>query len=396
MIAGKDIEQESAALRDLYRELADDLQAQVAEVETRRLTADEARYAASQWSVIWRRFRRNKAAMAGGVVVVFYYLVALFAPFVAPYSLTTRFVQQVYLPPQQVHFFDNGQFRPFIYEVVTEFDANLRRVYRQTENKRYLEFFASGEPYKLFGFIDTDIHLFQAEGESLVSLLGTDRQGRDMLSRIVHGSQISLTIGLAGVTLSLLLGTILGIASGYFGGWIDEIIQRLIEIVRAFPTIPLWMALSAAIPAGWSQEQTYFAITLILSLIGWTWLARQLRGLVLSLRESDYVMAAKLAGASHWRIIVKHMIPATLGQIIVVGTLALPAMIIAETALSFLGLGLRPPITSWGVLLQEAQNFESLALYPWVLSPAVVIVLVIIAFSFLGDGLRDAADPFTI
>jgi peptide/nickel transport system permease protein len=280
--------------------------------------------------------------------------------------------------------------------VVTEFDKNLRRVYRETDNKLYLKFFAPGESYKLFGFIDTNIHLFQAEGGGVVSLLGTDRQGRDMFSRIVLGSQLSLTIGLVGVILSLLLGTVLGIASGYFGGWIDEIIQRMIEIVRAFPTIPLWMALSAAIPAGWSQEQTYFAITVILSLIGWTWLARQLRGLVLSLRESDYVTAAKLAGASHWRIISKHLIPATLGQIIVVATLSLPSMIIAETALSFLGLGLRPPTTSWGVLLQEAQNFESLALYPWVLSPAIVIVIVILAFSFLGDGLRDAADPFTI
>lgn len=396
MIARKNVEQESAALRDLYRELAQDAQEQVTDMQTRGLTADEARYAASQWSVMWRRFRRNKAAIAGAVVVLFYYLIALFAPFVAPYGLTTRFAQQVYLPPQQIHLFDNGQFRPFVYEVKTEFDANLRRVYVETENKLYLNFFASGEPYKLLGFIETDIHLFQAEGGGIVSILGTDRQGRDMFSRIVLGSQISLTIGLAGVVLSLVLGTVLGIASGYFGGWIDEIIQRVIEIVRAFPTIPLWMALSAAIPAGWSQEQTYFAITVILSLIGWTWLARQLRGVVLSLRESDYVMAAKLAGAGHWRIIYKHLIPATLGQIIVVATLSLPAMIIAETALSFLGLGLRPPITSWGVLLQEAQNFESLALYPWVLSPAIVIVIVILAFSFLGDGLRDAADPFTI
>jgi peptide/nickel transport system permease protein len=217
-----------------------------------------------------------------------------------------------------------------------------------------------------------------------------------MFSRIVLGSQISLTIGLVGVVLSLVLGTVLGVASGYFGGLIDEVIQRLIEIIRAFPTIPLWMALSAAIPPAWGQEQTYFAITIILSLIGWTWLARQLRGQVLSLRESDYVMAARLAGASHSRIIFKHLVPATIGQIIVVSTLALPSMILAETALSFLGLGLRPPMTSWGVLLQETQNLQSLVLYPWVMTPAIVIVIVILAFSFLGDGLRDASDPYTI
>jgi peptide/nickel transport system permease protein len=397
MITNTDVEQKSAALRDLYRELAEDSQAQPATtVEAQGLTEDEARFAVSQWTIMWRRFRRNKAAMFGGVVVLLFYLLAFLAPFVAPYGLTTRFVQQVYLPPQPIHLFDEGQLRPFVYEVVTEFDANLRRVYRQTENKLYLQFFAHGEPYKLFGLIETDVHLFLTESGGVVSLMGTDRQGRDMFSRILYGSQISLTIGLVGVVLSLLLGTVLGIASGYFGGVIDEIIQRVIEIVRAFPTIPLWMALSAAIPAAWGQEETYFAITVILSLIGWTWLARQLRGMVLSLRESDYVVASRLAGAGHWRIIFKHLIPATFGQIIVVATLALPSMIIAETALSFLGLGLRPPVTSWGVLLQEAQNFESLALYPWVLAPAFVVMIAILAFSFLGDGLRDAADPFTI
>lgn len=387
------VAQESAALRDLYREMAED--AALQETEAQGLTADEARFAASQWSVMWRRFLRNKAAVAGGVIVLLFYLTALLAGFVAPYGLQSRFTDKVYLPPQPIHLFDEGQFRPFVYEVTTEFDANLRRIYTPTENKLYLQFFAQGEPYKLLGFIDTNIHLFQADGGP-VNILGTDRQGRDMFSRIVLGSQVSLTIGLAGVVLSLLIGTVLGVASGYFGGWTDEIIQRVIEIVRAFPTIPLWMALSAAIPSSWSQEQTYFAITVILSLIGWTWLARQLRGLVLTVRESDYVTAARLAGASHSRIIFKHLVPATMGQIIVVATLSLPAMIIAETALSFIGLGLRPPITSWGVLLQEAQNFQSLALYPWVLTPAIVIVVVILAFSFLGDGLRDAADPYTV
>jgi peptide/nickel transport system permease protein len=386
------LDQTSAELRDLYRELAE----KETEEEAQGLTKEEARFAASQWTMIWRRFRRNKAAMAGGVIVIFYYFVAIFAQFFAPYGLTTRFTNQIYLPPQAIHFFDEGQFRPHVLGVETSFDENLRRVYANTDEKYDLQLFAKGDSYKLFGFIETDIHLFLTEEGGLVSILGTDRQGRDMFSRILLGSQISLTVGLIGVLLSLFLGTILGIASGYYGGFIDDAIQRVIEVVRAFPSIPLWMALSAAVPAGWGQLQTYFAITVILSLIGWTWLARQLRGLVLSLRESDYVLAARLAGAGDGRIIFKHLIPATLGQIIVVATLSLPAMILAETALSFLGLGLRPPTTSWGVLLQEVQNLESLALYPWVFSPAFFIVIVILAFSFLGDGLRDAADPYTI
>lgn len=383
------LEQKSGELRGLYEEAMQE------GAEYQGLSEKEARYAASQWTMIWRRFRRNRFAMLGGVIVLVYYVLALLANFVAPYTLQTRFPKQTYLPPQPVYFFDEGTLRPYVYEVESSYDEDLRRVFTRTDKKIHLEFFAKGEPYKLMGLFKTDVHLFQAPG-GIVAILGTDRQGRDMFTRILIGGQISLTIGLVGVIMSLVLGTVLGIVSGYYGGLVDEIIQRLIEVVRAFPSIPLWMALSAAVPKDWSQIQTYFAITLILSLIGWTWLARQLRGVVLSLRESDYIMAARLAGASDARIIFKHLVPATIGQIIVVATLSLPSMILAETALSYLGLGLRPPTTSWGVLLNEVQNLQSLALYPWVFSPAFVIVIVTVAFSFLGDGLRDAADPYTV
>jgi peptide/nickel transport system permease protein len=318
------------------------------------------------------------------------------ANFIAPYTLSTRIRERIYFPPQRIHFFHNGQFQPFVYGTKQTIDPKtLAKIYEPDTSKIYpLKFFAQGEPYKLFGLFETDIHLFQAEG-GYINILGTDRQGRDMFSRILLGSQISLTIGLIGVFLSLFLGTILGITSGYYGGRVDDGIQRLIELVRSFPSIPLWMALSAALPPHWPPLGVYFAVTLILSLIGWTWLARQLRGKVLALRNEDFILAAKLAGASDVRIIFKHLIPATLGHIIVVSTLAMPAMILAETALSFLGLGLRAPLTSWGVLLQEAQNIQSIAIYPWVFTPAIFIALSILAFNFLGDGLRDAADPYS-
>lgn len=356
----------------------------------------EAIYAASQWQLMWRKFIRNKVAIVGGVVILLYYLGALFAGFIAPYTLSTRFVKYIYLPPQQVHFFNDGKFQPFVYDVKLNIDENLRKTYEPNPDKKIsLEFFAPGEPYKLFGFIETDIHLFQVPG-GIVSLLGTDRQGRDMFSRILYGSQVSLTIGLLGVLLSLVFGSILGVTSGYYGGRVDNLIQRLIELVRSFPAIPLWMALSAAVPPHWPPLRTYFVVTLILSVIGWTWLARQLRGKVLALRNEDFVLAAKLAGASDTRVVFRHLIPATFSHIIVVSTLAMPAMILAETALSFLGLGLRPPITSWGVLLKEAQNIQSIALYPWVFTPALAIAIAILAFNFLGDGLRDASDPYAV
>lgn len=402
------LEAQSEQLFDLYREqdvrlakerYAEDIDGTIAV----QRTADENRYSLSQWQLMWRKFVRNRAALIGGIIILLFYLVALFGSFLAPYTLTTRFRDRIYMPPQAIHFFDNGQFAPFVYGVKTGLNLEtLERIAEIDPTTKYpVSLWVKGEPYRLFGLIPSDRHLFGIAGnmgdesEGAITLLGTDRQGRDMLTRIIIGSQVSLTIGLVGVALSLSLGTVLGVVSGFFGGWVDELIQRLIELVRSFPSIPLWMALSAAIPAAWPPMRIYFAVTLILSLIGWTWLARQLRGQVLTLRNQDFVLAAKLMGANNSRIIFKHLVPASIGHIIVVATLAMPGMILAETALSFLGLGLQPPVTSWGVLLKEVQDLQSIALYPWVFTPVLFIVVAILAFNFLGDGLRDAADPYT-
>jgi len=390
-----DIITRSEELFRLYQEL-DRRREELTVPEEARPIVDESLYAASQWRLMWRKFIRNQAAIAGGAVILLFYLSALFADFIAPYTLSTRFREYIYMPPQRVHFINDGKFQPFVYGVKLTIDKDLRKIYEPDLSQKIpIQFFAHGESYKLWGLFETDLHLFQAPG-GVISLLGTDRQGRDLFSRILIGSQISLTIGLVGVFLSLFFGSVLGVVSGYYGGKIDDLLQRLIELVRSFPSIPLWMALSAALPPNWPPLRVYFAITIILSLIGWTWLARQLRGKVLALRSEEFILAAKLAGASDARIIFRHLIPATLGHIIVVSTLAMPAMILAETALSFLGLGLRPPMTSWGVLLQEAQNIQSIALYPWVFTPAAFIAVCILAFNFLGDGLRDASDPYTL
>jgi len=392
-----DLEAQSEKLFSLYEGVAGAIDLGDERVlEKRAGKSLEAIYGASQWRLMWRKFVRNRVAVAGGAVILLFYLVAAFAGFFAPYTTTTRFTKTIYMRPQIPRLFNEGKLQPFVYIYESKFDENLRRTYEATGEKTFIRFFARGDPYKLLGLFPTDVHLYGGEGGEQVCFLGTDQQGRDVLSRIIYGSQLSLTIGLVGVILSLILGTVLGVVSGYYGGWVDEILQRLIELIRAFPNIPMWMALSAAIPLTWSITQTYFAISVILSLFQWTWLARQLRGQVLALRSQDYVLAARLAGAKDRWIIFRHLVPATMGQIIVVSTLAMPSMILAETALSYLGLGLRAPATSWGVLIQESQNYQSLALYPWVFTPAVAVAIAILAFSYLGDGLRDAVDPYTV
>jgi peptide/nickel transport system permease protein len=355
---------------------------------------------ATQWQLMWWRFRKHRIAIASTAVVLLFYVVVLFADFLAYSNPHTSEAQLSLLPPQSIHWFDNGRLSPHVYGLTGERDdETFKRVYTPDFNHKIrVRFFARGYPYHLFGIIPTERHLIGVDAgtnaEDTLFLLGTDEQGRDMWSRLMYGTRTSLTIGLAGVAMSLVLGVLLGGISGLYGGLIDTVIQRVIEVLRSIPTIPLWMGLAAALPNDWGVTQVYFAITLIISLVGWTELARVVRGRFLSLRDEDFVTAAELAGCSRMRIIFTHLVPSFLSHIIAATTLAIPAMIISETSLSFLGLGLRPPAISWGVLLQQAQNVQVLAISPWLLLPAVPVIIVILAFNFMGDGLRDAADPY--
>jgi len=358
---------------------------------------EESRYGLSQFQLMWRKFIRSRMAIGGGIAIALFYLTALFANFVAPYGGDQRFTDYLYAPPQGLHFDTQNGLYVYGLEKKVDSDTLLTTYKVDTKRKIPVKFFVHDLPYKLMGLIETDVHLYGLPVKDMgIFLLGADRQGRDVLSRILIASQMSLTIGLVGVLISLTIGSIMGVTSGYFGGQIDNIMQRVIELIRSFPSVPLWMALSAALPQHWPPERVYFAITVILSFIGWTWLARQLRGKVLALREEEFVMAAQLSGASDTWVIFRHLIPAVFGHIIVIASLAMPGMILAETTLSFLNLGLRPPLISWGVLLQEAQNLESLRHWPWLLFPALFIAGAVLSFNFFGDGLRDAADPYTM
>jgi peptide/nickel transport system permease protein len=367
--------------------------------EVEQLTPEQERfYTASQWKLMWWKFRRHRLAVVSAAILLLFYLSTLVSEVIAPYNLHTRNARFIHAPPQRVHLFHEGAFvGPFVYGLKQTLDMEtLKRIYTEDPTKVHeLRFFCRGDKYRFWGRWEGNFHLVcPAEGGTLF-LMGSDRLGRDVFSRIVYGARVSLTVGLIGITVSFVLGIVLGGISGYYGGWIDNIIQRLIEIIRSFPMIPLWLALSAAMPVTWDPLWVFFGITLILGLVDWTGLARAVRSKVLSLREEDFAQAARLMGAKPRRIIGRHLIPSFMSHLIASATLSIPGMILGETALSFLGLGVRAPMVSWGVLLNDAQNVNVIALYPWLMLPVVPVVIVVLAFNFMGDGLRDAADPYS-
>jgi len=365
----------------------------------RALKAEEKIYVASQWKLMWLHFTRHRLAMVGLGVIIVLYTMTILHPIVAPYEKGTR-SPFIYRPPQTLHFTDGEQFslRPFVYGTAIQRDlATMSRTFVDDPSTRYyVQFLVQGDPYMFLGFVPMDVHLFGVESGGTLYLMGTDDLGRDVFSRIMYGGAISLSVGLVGVILSFLLGVILGGISGYYGGAVDTLIQRVVEFLISIPTIPLWMGLSAAVPTGWDPVKTYFAITLILALTSWPGLARIVRSKLLEVRGEDFVIAARLGGLKDRAIIAQHMLPASLSYLIVHMTLAVPGMILAETSLSFLGLGLRAPVVSWGTMLQSAQNVGAVNSYPWLMWPAAFVVVAIMAFNFMGDGLRDAADPYKV
>ncbi len=335
--------------------------------------------------------------MTAGIILLLSYGSILITEILAPYDLHTRNTEYIFAPPQQVHLFHQGNFvGPFVYPLNYRLNLEtLKREYSEDETRpQPLRFFCQGDPYEFWNLFEARFHVICPPEDGTWFFIGTDRLGRDMASRLLYGGRISLTVGLIGISISFILGISIGGMAGYFGGWVDSAAQRVIEILRSLPELPLWMALSAALPVTWSPIYVYLGITFILGLLDWPGLARAVRSKLLALREEDYVMAARLMGASPTRIIGHHLLPNFMSHLIASATLSSPSMILGETALSFLGLGLRPPVTSWGVLLAEAQNIEAVALYPWLLMPMLPVIIVVLAFNFMGDGLRDAADPY--
>jgi peptide/nickel transport system permease protein len=349
--------------------------------------------------LMWLRFIRNRMAVIGAVFLVVMYLSAIFAGFIAPNNPTEVHSQLVSMAPHGLNFVDTeGNFHliPFVYGIKSAVDpATFRRTFEIIPEEKYpLQFFVRGAEYTILGIFKTDVHLFGVEAPGKLFLFGTDTQGRDIFSRVWYGAQVSLSVGLVGVFLTLVFGSIIGIASGYIGGLFDDVIQRIIELLMSFPQLPLWLALATLIPDNWPSDRTYFAITIVLALLSWGALARQTRSIVYALRETDFVTAARYSNCSDWRIITRHLLPNTMSHIIVIATTSIPGMILGETALSFLGLGIRSPLVSWGMLLSDAQHVRVLLQQPWILTPAIFVIATVIAFNFLGDGLRDAADPF--
>lgn len=354
-------------------------------------------FQASQLRLMWWKFRKHRLALVSGIFLAVLYSGILICEFLAPYNLHTRNMDFIYAPPQRVRLFHNGEFvGPFVYgrEMTLDMDTLKRNYIENHDDVQRLRFFCRGDSYLFWGLIEGDRHLVCPAENGQLFLAGTDRLGRDVLSRIIYGARISLTIGLVGISFSFLLGIVIGGLAGYHGGIFDLIVQRIIEVLQSIPSIPLWLALAAIMPITWSPAVIYFGITVILGLLDWTGLARAVRSKLLALREEDYVLAAQLMGANSSRIIGRHLIPGFMSHLIATATLSIPSMILGETALSFLGLGLRAPITSWGILLTEARSVNVIAFYPWLLLPMLPVVLVIMAFNFLGDGLRDAADPY--
>jgi peptide/nickel transport system permease protein len=358
---------------------------------------DESYYLASSWQLIGRKFLKHKLALFGSVILTILAVVAIFAGFFSVYDIHQRYPEFLLTPPIRIRLFHEGRLqRPFVYGLKTGRDpVTLERTYELDKDKRYpIRFFTRGFEYKFIGLFRANIHLIGVEDPGRMFLFGTDSLGRDMFSRVLFGARISLSIGLVGVGISFVLGCVLGGISGYFGGPVDMLIQRIVEFLQALPQIPLWMALAAAVPIHWPPLRIYFMITVILSIIGWTALARIVRGKILQLRMEDYVTAATIAGGTEMYIIGRHLLPGFMSYLIVHLTLAIPGMILGETALSFLGIGLRPPVVSWGVMLKQAQNVRTVALSPWLLIPALFVIVTVLCFNFVGDGLRDVADPY--
>lgn len=398
-----DLQQRREHIRQKYRIADPDLPVSLTVNEPVNDTIDEQYYYASQWRLMWWRFKRHRMALISAFLLILLYLMAAFADFIAPYETTERFRRYQQAPPSTIHWFDDNGFRsPFVYAIEQERDPVTLRVtfVENTEEIIPIQFFVESEPYKLWGFIELRHKLFGLgeAGEDAgigIWLFGLDSLARDVFSRTVYGARISLTIGVVSVTLTFILGTLLGGISGYFGGTVDNVIQRIIEFLRAIPQLPLWMTLAAALPKEWPPLYIYFAITLILALLNWVGLARVVRGRLLSMREEDYALAARSSGASDFRIIVSHLLPGFTSHLILSVTLMIPQMILYETALSFLGLGMQPPAVSWGVLLQDFRDILAIFHIPWLLLPALFVLATVLLFNFVGDGLRDAADPYS-